>query len=57
MKRWVHANDEIISSTTELTEVDKVPNIDNQYLSVEAVVGWLDRLVEVAKNEKNTSNN
>lgn len=57
MKRWIHASDEIVSSIDELTEVDKVPNIDNQYLPAEVVIGWIDKLMEVAKSEKSTSNN
>ena len=55
MKRWIHADDKAIISNEDLTKVDKVPNIDNQYLPAEAVIGWLDKLVEVAKNEENSS--
>ena len=59
MKRLVHATgpEDVKDMKSYKLGLDSVPDIDNQPLSVDVVVSWLDRLIEVKNNEETTSNN
>ena len=59
MKRSVHAtgHEDVKDMKSSKLGLYAVPDIDNQPLSVDVVVAWLDRLIEVKNNEENTSNN
>lgn len=58
MKRWIQAEDFQGTEYPNLSTsaVDDVPDIDNRLLSLDVVLSWLDRLVEVSENEENTGN-
>lgn len=59
MKRWVRASKPKDSKSAESLKrtIDSIPNIDNRPLPADAVISWLDRLVEVSKDEDDTSDN
>lgn len=57
MRRQIQAGDFRSKEHSNLSTsaVDAVPDIDNRVLSLDEVLSWLDRLVEVSENEENAS--
>lgn len=41
----------------KIMTVDDVPDISNRILDLDTVLSWMDKLVEVNENAKNTSDN
>lgn len=54
MKRVVASS--VSEETSDTRTVEDIPDISNRFLSVDAVVSWLDKLVEVGKDDENIRN-
>lgn len=53
--RIIHSKTDTAINSTKIKSIDDIPDISNKFLPVDAVIDWLDRLVEVEEN--NDANN
>ena len=53
--RIIHSKTDIAIDSNKVKSIDDIPDISNKFLPVDAVIDWLDRLVEVEEN--NDANN
>lgn len=53
MKRLVYVDKEVDNKS--LT-VDDIPDIDNRIVTLEQLLDWIDKVVEVGKHEQNICN-
>lgn len=56
--RIIHSKTDTTLDSIKIKSIDDIPDISNKFLSVDAVIDWLDRLVEVEENnDANNGNN